>query len=177
MKKDLLEKYTQPKTEYYELVKVILEHPEFIKRKTYVHHENCSVYDHSLMVSILVYRWAKKWHCDYKNAAIGGLLHDFYDKPWQTKSHDCIKKTKFFEQHGFIHASQAVKNAYQYFPKIMNRKIENMIKRHMFPLNIHPPRYKESWMVTIVDKYVSMDILRNPKVWPKYLGLVKKGKK
>lgn len=179
MKKNLLAKYAQPKTEYYELVKAILEHPEFIKRKTYAHHENCSVYEHSLIVSILVYKWAKKWHCDYKSAAIGGLLHDFYDKPWQMKSDNDTKKEKikFFKQHGFIHASQATKNAYYYFPKMMNKKIENMIKRHMFPLNICPPRYKESWMVTIIDKYVSMDILKTPKAWPKYLGLAKKEKK
>lgn len=157
--------------EYYHIVKKILVSAEFQKRKTYLHHENCSVYDHSLTVSILSYRWAKKLHFDYKSAAIGGLLHDFYDKPWQTKK---TIKTKFLKRHGFVHAKAALHNSYLYFPEMMNPKIENIIKRHMFPLNICPPKYKEAWLVTIIDKYVSLEILKYPKQWPKYLGLKRK---
>ncbi len=177
--KKKLEKYLKPGNEYYEIVKDILNHSEFLKRKDYIHHESCSVYEHCLAVSILSYLWAKKWNCDYKSAAIGGLLHDFYDKPWQTKNHKLVEhpRTKFFKQHGFIHASEAARNSYQYFPQLMNPKIENIIRRHMFPLNITPPRYKEGWIITLVDKYVSMDVLKTPKEWPKYLGMGKKEKK
>lgn len=178
LKKEFKE-YIKPGNEYYGMVKDILDHPEFIKRKQYVHHENCSVYEHCLMVSILSYLWAKKWHFDYRSSAIGGLLHDFYDNPWQTTNHKLIHTShkKFFKQHGFVHARQAVLNSYKYFPQLMNPKIENIIKWHMFPLNICPPRYKEGWIITLVDKYVSMDILKSPKEWPKYLGLGKKEKK
>lgn len=72
-------------TEYYEIVKDILENKEFQKRKEYPHHEDESVYEHSLKVSILAYRLAKKNGFDYRSAAIGGLLHDFYSEPWQNK--------------------------------------------------------------------------------------------
>lgn len=179
MGKKEFKKYLKKDAEYYKIVKEILEHPEFQKRKEYVHHENSSVYDHCLAVSILSYLWAKQWNCDYKSAAIGGLLHDFYDKPWQTKNHKAVDhpKTKFFEQHGFVHAAEAVKNSYRFFPQLMNPKIENIIRRHMFPLNIRPPRYKEGWIITMVDKYVSLDVLKSPKEWPKYVGLGKKEKK
>lgn len=179
MKKSKIEKYLEPDTEYYKIVKPILESTEFQKRKEFVHHESCSVFDHCLLVSILSYRWAKKWNCDYKSAAIGGLLHDFYDKPWQTKDHKIAEHAKvhFFKQHGFVHASQATKNAYKYFPELINPRIENIIKRHMFPLNITPPKYKESWIITMVDKYVSMDVFKSPKALPKYLGITKKEKK
>lgn len=174
-----LKKYLEPGNEYYEIVKDILKNPEFLKRKNYVHHENASVYDHCLSVSIHAYLWAKKWKFDYKSAAIAGLLHDFYDNPWQNKDHKLSNgpKKKFFEQHGFVHAGEATKNAYQYFPNLMNKKIENSIKRHMFPLNIRPPRYKEGWIITLTDKYVSLDVLKSPKSWPKYLGIGKKEKK
>lgn len=179
MAKKNVENYLVSGNEYYEIVKEILESAEFQKRKTYLHHENCTVYEHCLMVSFLSYLWAKKWKCDYKSAAIGGLLHDFYDKPWQTNAPKSSgkKKTKFLKQHGFVHAGEAVANSYRYFPTLMNQKVENIIRRHMFPLNICPPRYKEAWIITCVDKYVSMDVLKNPKVWPKYLGLGKKEKK
>lgn len=168
--------YLTPGNEYYEIVKEILDNKEFQKRKEYMHHENSSVYDHSLSVSILLYIWAKKWHLDYKSAAIGGLLHDFYDKPWQSKEHKLESKTKkgFFKQHGFVHASEAARNAKLFFPHLINPKIDNIIRRHMFPLNIHPPKYIESWMITLVDKYVSLDVLKTPKAWPKYLGIGKK---
>lgn len=156
--------------EYYDIVEPILNHPEIIKRKDFIHHESCSVYDHCLIVSILSYIWAKKLGWDYKSAAIGGLLHDFYDEPWQKNLH--ITK-KFHEKHGFIHARQAAKNAAKYFPDLITEKIDNIIRRHMFPLNIIPPKYRESWIVSMVDKYTSLDILKSPKEWPKYLGFIK----
>lgn len=159
--------------EYYEIVKFILEHPEFQRRKTYMHHENESVYDHSLEVSKLSYKLASKLHLKNKSdVAIGALLHDFYDKPWQ----DSHAKKKFFEQHGFVHAREAHKNALKYFGDSMNPKIEDMILRHMFPLNIRPPRYIGSWIVTFSDKWVSLRIFKHPTQLPKYVGLKRKEK-
>lgn len=153
--------------EYYEIVKPILNNKEFKKRKKFPHHGKVTVYDHSLAVSKLSYSLAKKLKLDYKSAAIGGLLHDFYYKPWQNKT----EKTKFFQQHGFVHASQALKNSKKIFPNMMNKKIENIIERHMFPLNIKPPVSKEGWIVTLVDKYVSLEIFKEPKNLYKYVFL------
>lgn len=173
-----IEKYLKANHEYYSIVKKIIESPEFQKRKKYMHHENRSVYDHCLAVSILSYLWAKKWNLDYKAAAIGGLLHDFYTNPWQTNNNKLVakEKTPFFKKHGFIHAKEAAKNARVYFPELVNDKIENIIVRHMFPLNIHPPKYKESWIITCVDKYVSMEIFKTPTHLLKYVGIGKKNK-
>ena len=158
------------KVEYYKIVKEILEHPEFIKRKSFKHHSNISVYDHCLAVSKMSYKIARRMKLDYKSAAIGGLLHDFYTKPWQ----ECNEKTKFLEQHGFIHAKDAMINAHKYFPNLMNEKIDDIILRHMFPLNKIPPKYKEGWIVTTVDKYISLEVFKNPKFLPKLIGLGKK---
>ncbi len=175
-KKNKLELFLRLDSEYYEIVKPIIENPEFIKRKEYVHHESCSVFDHCLAVSVLSYLWSKKLGLDYKSAAIGGLLHDFYDKPWQSKDHKAVKEKgkMFWQKHGFVHAREAVNNAYLYFPEFMNNKIDNIIRRHMFPLNVVPPKYSEAWVVTMVDKYVSMDVFKSPREWPKYLGLSRK---
>lgn len=153
--------------EYYRIVKYIIEHPEFIKRKDYKHHENESVYEHSVKVSILSYKIAKFLHLDKESTAIGGLLHDFYYKPWQTN----IGKKKFLKQHGFVHAKEALDNSSIYFNNFLNNKTEDIIARHMFPLNIKPPKYAESWIVTLVDKLVSLNILAHPTAWPKYVGI------
>ena len=78
--KKLEKMYNNFNDEYKEIVKEILENPEFIKRKEYRHHENISVYTHSLMVSYYSYKIAKKMHLDYESTAIAGILHDFYYK-------------------------------------------------------------------------------------------------
>ena len=145
--------------EYYEIVNVILNHPEFIKRKDYKHHGEISVYDHSLKVSKKAYKMAKRHKKDYKSAAIGGLLHDFYYEPWTENN----TKKSFFKKHGFVHAKEALENSQKVFPELMNDKVENIILRHMFPLNIKPPKYIEGWYITIVDKIVSLEVLRYPK--------------
>ena len=158
------------KVEYYKIVKDILKSEEFQKRKTYKHHGDITVYDHSLAVSKLAYKWAKKLNRDYRAAAIGGLLHDFYFEPWQENQ----EKKPLLQKHGFVHAKEAVVNSYQYFPELMNKKIENIILRHMFPLNKIPPRYVESWLVTLADKQVSLEVIKEPTALFQFFGYKRK---
>ena len=157
-RKYLKKKKNIDQTEYYKIVKEILENEEFLKRKEYEHHFNESVYDHVLRVSFDCYQIGKRFKLDYKSLAIAGLLHDFYDKPWQNS----FEKTKFLKKHGFVHAEEARVNAIKYFSNLVTEKIGSMIKTHMFPLNIKLPKYKESWILTLVDKVDSMEFLLHP---------------
>jgi len=163
----LLEKVDE---NYIFIVKEILNHEEFIKRKTYCHHEDRSVYTHSLSVSIRSYKIAKFLRLDKNRIAIGGLLHDFYYEDWQKNK----SKKPFLKQHGFIHPKEALENSKKYFPTMIDKKTSNIIVRHMFPLTLIPPFFIESWIVTIIDKYVSFEIFKNPKQLPKYIGIRKK---
>ena len=54
---------------------------------------------------------------------------------------------------------------------LYNLNPEDIIGKHMFPLNITPPKYIESWIVTISDKIISLSILAHPKEYYKYLGI------
>ena len=163
--------------EYLDIVQNILDSDEFQKRKKYRHHENESVYEHCIEVSYLAYRIAKKYGCDSYSAAIGGLLQDFYPYPWQFTKEEAElykipkKPRNPLKQHGFVHAREALENARKFYPEYLNPRVENIIIRHMFPLNLHPPRYIESWIVTFADKYVSARVLKHPKSYYKYLGL------
>lgn len=159
------------KVEYYNIVFDIIKNDEFQKRKLYKHHGDISVYDHSLAVSKLAYIMAKKMNADYKSAAIGGLLHDFYYKPWQNNK----KKVSLFKKHGFVHAKEARDNSYIFFPELMNDKIDNIILRHMFPLNKIPPKYLEGWIVTMADKYVSLEVFKDIRKLPMLIGIRKEG--
>ena len=156
--------------EYYKIIKDILKSDEFQKRRNFPHHGKITVYDHSLAVSKLSYKIAKILKVDYRSAAIGGLLHDFYEKPWQTN-----KKKKILEKHGFTHAREAMLNSRKYFPELMNEKIENIILRHMIPLNKIPPKYIEGWIVTLADKYVSLETVKNPRFFLDLFGIGRKG--
>ena len=148
---------------FLEYIDEVINNKEFLKRKKFMHHVNESVYDHSMKVAYESYKFAKKHHLNVKNICIGAILHDFYFKPWQE---DHTKK-KFRELHGFVHARQ-------YFPHLINPMVEDIILRHMFPLNIIPPKYKESWVVTMMDKKCSLNVLKHPSEYPKYIGIKKR---
>lgn len=152
-----LDKKAVNNEEYIDIVQNILKNDEFIKRKNYKHHGKKSVYDHSLEVSYLSYKISKKLGLDYRNTAIGGLLHDFYYEDW----HLLPKERNILKKHGFIHAKKALENTKNNFPQYINYKTQDIILRHMFPLNIIPPKYLESWIVSISDKIVSMDLVKS----------------
>ncbi len=153
--------------EFEKIVNEIITDPEFQKRKKFLHHGDISVYEHSLKVSKKAYSIAKFFHADCKSAAIAGILHDFYEKPWQ----EDVEKHKFFEQHGFTHAKNSYKNAQKYFKNYLNPQIENAILCHMFPLNIKPPKYKVGWIVTLADKLVSLEVFKYPSKLFMLLGI------
>lgn len=156
--------------EFLGYVSDILNSEEFVKRKEYLHHPNKSVYQHSLEVAYASYKFAKKHNLNARDISIGALLHDFYYKPWQENK----EKKKFTKMHGFVHAKEALENAKKNFPELINKRVEDIIVKHMFPLNIKPPKYKESWIVSLMDKKNSLDVLKHPKEYPKFLGLTRK---
>ena len=122
-KKDITKEIASDE-EFLHIVAPILGSREFQKRKEWIHHESCSLYEHCLAVSYLSYKICKKRNWNYQDAAIGGLLHDFYKKPWQEHIHE---KKPFFKQHGFTHAHEAMENAYSFFPELMNERVANII--------------------------------------------------
>lgn len=131
--------------EYMRIVNNILENEEFNKIKKIEHH-GITRFDHSVRVSYYSYKVAKALHLDYVQTARGGLLHDFFLSP-----EDRSKKERFIST--FIHPAQALETAKSQFT--LSRKEEDMIRSHMFPINISVPKYAESWIVSTVDKVVA----------------------
>lgn len=144
---------------WYEIAKPILDHPEYQKRKKYMHHGDTSVYTHSVGVSLRAFQIGKKFNLDLKSLIIAGLLHDFYKTPWQ----DVEEHLPLFKRHGFTHAKDALLNSRIYFSEYLNPTIENSILRHMFPLNKIPPKTKEGFVLTIADKLESLDLILSKK--------------
>lgn len=129
----------------YEYAYDILSSENMQSEKNFIQHGSVSVYQHSLNVTKSCIKLTKALHInvDMRSLVRGALLHDYFLYDWHIsdKSH-CL--------HGFRHAGFALKNASAEYQ--LNKIEKNMIKRHMFPLNPVPPRYKESCILCIADK-------------------------
>jgi len=135
--------------EYFETVQDILQHEEFLKLKNFFHH-NSSIYEHVHDVAYFSYRICKYFKLDYRSAARGALLHDFFLYDWRNHDVPDLPRDKF---HGIAHPAIAVTNAKKYF--VINDIEEDIIVKHMWPLTLVPPKYKESFIVSFADKYLS----------------------
>ena len=135
--------------EYYEIIQDIDGHEEFIKLKEYFHH-NSSIYAHVQDVAYLSYRICKFLKMDYRSAARGALLHDYFLYDWRNHDVPDLPRKKF---HGIEHPTIALANAKKHFS--LNEIEEDIIKKHMWPLTLVVPKYKESFIVSFADKYLS----------------------
>lgn len=138
--------------EYEECISDLINHETTRLMKNYIQHSDVSCLDHCLYVSYLSYKVCKKLGHDYRSAARGGLLHDFFLYDWH------IGKP-YKGLHGFVHPNIALQNANKYF--LLNDIEKDIIKRHMWPLTIGLPRYKETFVVLMIDKYcASTEIIK-----------------
>ena len=112
-----------------------------------IQHGSVTCFDHSLSVSYYSYILCRFFGLDYRSAARGGLLHDLFLYTWH--------KTKLVGgMHGFTHPYTALENAQKHFT--LNKMEKDIIVKHMWPLTIRLPRFKESYVVSFVDKYCAI---------------------
>ena len=116
--------------------------------KNYMQHGKVSVFHHSIGVACFSLYLAKvlPFKVDISALIRGALLHDYFLYDWHIKeaSH---------RMHGFTHAKKALANAERDF-ELCNIE-RDIIKKHMFPLNIKLPKYKES----VIDKITLEDLM------------------
>lgn len=135
--------------EYVEYVKNIVNTPVVRQMKEYNHHSNTTCFEHSVHVSYYNYLICKKLGWDTYAAAKGGLLHDLFLYDW----HGHVPE-EGERKHGFEHPTKALKNAGSNFN--ITRKEGDIIAKHMFPLTVTPPKYKESYVIVLTDKFCGM---------------------
>ena len=130
---------------YMNIVGNILDNEEFNQIKRIEHH-GTTRFEHSVRVSYYSYKISKLLHLDYVETARAGLLHDFFISDEDRNAKDRFVST-------FVHPKEAVDNSMRVFG--INEKEKDIIKSHMFPINISLPKYAESWIVSMVDKVVA----------------------
>jgi len=137
--------------EYKKIVKNIFRNVEF-KKLYNIEHHGISRMEHSIKISYYSYKIAKRFRMDYVSVARGGLLHDFY---LDGDERNC--KRKFLDT--FTHPKRALSTTINIFD--VNEIEKNIIVSHMFPFYIKIPKYKESFLVNLVDKIIGgIELLR-----------------
>jgi len=114
--------------------------------KTLLQHGDVSVYDHSLSVADRCVAVAMRWpgRVNLRSLVRGALLHDYFLYDWHENDDS-------HRLHGFTHADRALRNARRDFA--IGEIEEDMIRSHMFPLNItRCPRTVEGRILCLVDK-------------------------
>lgn len=149
------------------ITRPILNSYEFQRRIDFPHHGNESIVEHSIKVASLAYKIAPYFHVNLVNVILASLMHDMYSTPWQNQK----RPHNIFQAHGFVHPRIALTNCKKYYPELMNNVIENSILCHMFPLTPRKPKYAEGWLIVFCDKYVSMNIFKDVKKLPTYIGI------
>ena len=130
---------------FYSLISDILENSEVQKLKGFTHHADLSVYEHSMHVAYWNYRICRFLNWDVSAATRAGMLHDMFMYDWHQYKADSILKL-----HGFVHPGFALSCARENFE--LSQREEDIILKHMFPLTLTLPKYRETCVIILTDK-------------------------
>lgn len=151
---DKLKKRHEQKKELYKLLKEhasdILNSENFKSTRNFIQHGTMPVHTHCVDVAEKSLAISKFLHirCNERDLIRGALLHDYFLYDWHDKNRE---NYQFF--HGFYHPGIALKNASKEYN--LSPREKDIIKKHMWPLTLVPPRCREAWIVTTADKYCS----------------------
>lgn len=130
--------------EFNYIITDIINNEEFQKLKKITHH-GITRFNHSLRVSYYTFLISKRLKLNYVEATRAALLHDFFiDETSEMKIKKALKE----------HPKFALENSKKYFD--ISRMQEDIILKHMYPITTKMPKYKESWLVDIVDDIASL---------------------
>ncbi len=166
-KKDLTE------NSYYDCIKDIVESDEMIKLKDITHHVSTTRFQHCLNVSYYNYIICKKLRLDAVSAARAGLLHDlfYYNRKEYNKNKGMLLNSKKTLSHSAFHSLVALENASKLID--MNECERDIIEKHMWPVTKKFPKYRESYIIVLVDKYCAILEFFSPNI-RKLTGKIKR---
>lgn len=155
--KEKLEKKINNDLEFLSIIKDLINNETVQEMKNYRQHYETSCFEHCYIASFYCYRICKKLHLDYISASRAAMLHDLFLYDWRKRQPD--RKGL----HAFTHPRISYENASKLFD--LNEKEKDIILKHMWPLTVIPPKYLESLILTLVDKYCALS--ESAHVWKK----------
>lgn len=128
----------------------LCESTRLLQTRAYTHHFGTSVLRHCVNVAYVSLYLADFLHIkvDRSQLTTGALLHDYY-------LYDCHDDSESNKKHHLRHhASIALMTAKEDYR--LTKKEEDIILKHMFPINIALPKSKESALVCVSDKICAL---------------------
>ena len=149
LKAVLSKKNLWTQADYIDCVHDLLEDKNILRLRDFGHHSGTTRFQHSLNVSYYNFLLCRFFRLDARAGARAGLMHDlfFYDRI----GHEPIDGRGW---HCTEHPKVAFFNASELFP--INQVEGDMIASHMWPLAPHMPRYRETYVITLVDKFCAV---------------------
>ena len=143
---------------FYSCISDIYESDEVQKLGEITHHLYTTRLQHSLNVSYYNYIVCNFLGFDAVSAARAGMVHDlfYYDRKERAKH-----KVHGEKSHCAYHPEVAAENASESFD--ISTLERDIIIKHMWPVTLKLPKYKESYVIVFVDKYCAVMELVSPK--------------
>lgn len=135
--------------EFNNIIKDISNNETVQMMKDFNHHCDVTCYEHCKHVAFANYILCKKLKLDYISAARAGMLHDLFLYNWRGS------RRRLEGLHAFVHPKIALQNAEKEF--VLNDKEKDIILKHMWPVTFKIPKYKESFIVSFVDKCFAVE--------------------
>lgn len=121
----------------------LMRDPEVLALQHFRQHTDATTrYDHCMAVAYFSFTVCRALGWDYSAAARGGMLHDLYLDRWPGSDGGALARWR-------THPAAALENARRFG---LSRREEDIIVKHMWPLTLCPPRYRESYVVCMADK-------------------------
>lgn len=140
--------------EFINIIGNLIEHPTVKQMKNFKQHYETSCFDHCLIASYYCYKICKKLKLDYISCSRAAMLHDLFLYDWHKRENG--RKGL----HAFTHPKTAYENASKLFK--LNNLETDIILKHMWPVTFFSfPKYKESFILTLVDKYCALNESRD----------------
>ncbi|MCH5186867.1 MAG: hydrolase [Oscillospiraceae bacterium] len=134
--------------EYMANVADVLSAPCIQRLDDFMQHMGTTRLSHSINVSYKSYALARLFGWDYRAAARAGLMHDMFYYNFKETGYSA-------REHCRLHPEIAYRNAKRNFT--LTKLEGDIIRSHMWLATWTPPRHREGYLVTMVDKYCAVE--------------------
>jgi len=133
-------------TDFFDCVSDLIDTPRVKELAACEHHVDGTRLEHVVGVAFRAFVVAKAMGLDSRAVARAGLLHDlfFYD----------YYAVDYGPLHIYIHPLEALENAKKITE--LSEVEEEIIRCHMWPLCDTKPKFSETYLVSVVDKYCAV---------------------
>ena len=142
-KVDLTELSNPKIKEFNDMICDLLQIDEVQLLKGFSQHMDTTRFQHSINVAYYTFLICRKFNLKTEEATRAALLHDLFLYNW--------RENKEEGWHPSTHPKKALENSQRLVE--VTPIMEDCIVKHMWPMTLKTPKYKEGWVVTSMDKY------------------------